>query len=67
MIDVYNLVPHPGEAALHAFNIPLFKYPIFVSINARTHSDYGLESTLKNITHLMLLDFVEMDLWGVPA
>ena len=67
VMGVYNLEPHPGEAGLLAFNIPLLKFPIFVSINARTEGDYGLEATVKNITHVLPLAFVEMDLWGVPA
>ena len=47
VMGVYNLEPHPGEAGLLAFNIPLLKFPIFVSINARTEGDYGLEATVK--------------------
>jgi hypothetical protein len=67
VMGVYNLDPHPGEAGLLGFNIPLLKFPIFLAINPRTESDYGLEVTVTNITHVLPLAFIEMDLWGVPS
>jgi hypothetical protein len=66
-IAVFNLAPHPGEAGLLGFHFPLLDFPIYVSINSRTESDYGLDATVEGITHLLPLAFVEMNLWGVPA
>jgi hypothetical protein len=67
VMGVYNLEPHPGQAGLLAFNVPLVKVPIYIAINSRTEGDYGLEATVTNITHLLPLAFVDMHLWGVPA
>jgi hypothetical protein len=59
--------PHPGEAGLLAFRVPLVESPIFQSINARTESDYGLDVASEFITHLLALSYAEEFLWGVPA
>jgi hypothetical protein len=66
VLPIYNLEPHPGEAGLIAFRIPLVESPIFQSINARTESDYGLDVQSEFITHLLPLAWAEEDLWGVP-
>lgn len=66
-VAVYNLEPHPGEAGLLGFHFPLLNFPIYVSINSRTESDYGLDATVEGITHVLPLAVVEMELWGVPA
>ncbi len=67
LIAVYNLEPHPGDAGLIGMTFPFLHFPIFQSINSRTESDYGLDVTTVNITHLLPLAFVEEKLWGVPA
>ncbi len=67
VIPVYNLDPHPGEAGLLAFRVPLLESPIFQSINARTESDYGLDVASEFITHILPLAYAEEVLWGVPA
>jgi hypothetical protein len=66
-VAVYNLSPHPGEAGLLGFHFPLLDFPIYISINSRTESDYGLEAKLEGITHLLPLSNAELILWGVPA
>lgn len=66
-IAVFDLEPHPGEAGLLGFHVPLLGFPIYVSINPRTESDYGLDVTVEGITHLLPLSFVDMTLFGVPA
>jgi hypothetical protein len=66
-IAVFNLAPHPGEAGLLGFHVPLLDFPIYVSINPRTESDYGLDVTVEGITHLLPLAWVNMTLFGVPA
>jgi hypothetical protein len=64
---VYNLLPHPGQAGLLGFNVPFLKAPIFLVINARTESDYGLEVSTTDIAHPLPLAYVDLTLWGVPA
>ena len=66
-IPVYNLEPHPTEAGLLGFFVPFIAGPIYVAVNARTQSDYGLDLTTENITHLVPLEEFELTLWGVPA
>jgi hypothetical protein len=67
VIAVYNLEPHPGDAGLFGIVFPLLHFPVFQEINSRTESDYGLDVTTENITHLLPLAFIEEHLWGVPA
>jgi hypothetical protein len=67
VLPIYNLEPHPGEAGLIAFRVPLLESPIFQSINARTESDYGLDVQSEFITHLLPLAWAQEILWGVPA
>ena len=66
-IGLYNLIPHPGQAGLLGFSVPILKGPIYLVIGPRTESDYGLDIEAKNITHLLPLSFIETELWGVPA
>jgi hypothetical protein len=63
---VYNLQPRPGEAGLLAFPI-IFEGSVFISIEARTGSDYGLDAIVRGIPHTFPLTSVNQVLWGVPA
>ncbi|HEY7257111.1 MAG TPA: hypothetical protein VH476_10565 [Solirubrobacterales bacterium] len=67
VIAVENLVPHPGEAGLLGFNFPFLHFGVYEQINSRTESDYGLDVTTEDITHLLPIAFIEEHLWGVPA
>jgi hypothetical protein len=64
---LYNLIPHPGEAGLVAFNAPTA--PIYTALSARTGSDYGLRAETKGLER----GFpgppfaITTYLWGVPA
>jgi hypothetical protein len=64
---VYNVVPHPDQAGLLAFTVPLVNVPVFLDISARTESDYGLVTKTSPTYHLLPLTQVELVLWGVPA
>ncbi len=66
-LPVYNMVPHTGEAGLLAFHIPLLNFPLFIALNPRTESDYGLKASIVGITHLLPLFGNFLSLWGVPA
>jgi hypothetical protein len=67
VIALENLVPHPGEAGLIGFNFPFLHFGVYEQINSRTESDYGLDVTTEDITHLLPIAFIEEHLWGVPA
>ena len=65
---VYNMIPHPEQAGLLGFIIPLLNVPVFIEISSRTDSDYGLESTVGPIYHLLVIEPpIDVTLWGVPA
>ena len=59
VIAIYNLEPHPGDAGLIGFSFPFLHFPVFQEINSRTESDYGLNVTTGNITHVLPLAFLE--------
>ena len=64
---VYNLPPHPYEAAQLGFVAPIVKFAGQISLNARTESDYGLDAASYNIFHLIPVPGIDIYLWGVPA
>ena len=66
-LAVFNLIPHPGQAGLLGFNIPLVNFPVYIALSPRTESDFGLNATITNINHIFPLAVAEMELWGVPA
>ena len=67
-IPVYNLVPHPGQAALFGANVSFINAPIYFVFTPRTGSDYGLDERTENIAHpLVALHWTDLVIWGVPA
>ncbi len=66
-IPVYNLQPHPDEAGLLGFYIPLLEGAATISLSARTGSDYGLDSVATGFPHVLPASAVTLHLWGVPA
>jgi hypothetical protein len=65
---VYNMVPHPGEAALVAFETPYLQDPpLYTSFTVRTESDFGLEAKSFGILRVVELAKVHLLLWGVPG
>jgi hypothetical protein len=66
-VPLYNVTPHPDEASLTAFWAPLVAAPVFVSLSARTESDYGLDAESSPIFHPLPIPALGVKLWGVPA
>jgi len=64
---IYNLPPHPNEAALLGFVAPIVQFGGQISINARTESDYGLDAASYSIFHLLPIPTIDLWFWGVPA
>ena len=64
---IYNLVPHPDQAGLLGFFLPLANTPAYIVLSARTGGDFGLDSKVVGIEHLIPIDGFGLDLWGVPA
>ncbi len=63
----FNLTPHPGEAGLVGFYVPLANTVVFITLHARTDSDYGLDATSSAVYHILPLTQITVHLWGVPA
>ncbi len=64
---LYSVTPHPEEAGLTAFWVPLVAAPVFISLNGRTESDYGLDVESSPVYHPLPLNSLAVELWGVPA
>ncbi|HEY7257267.1 MAG TPA: hypothetical protein VH476_11370 [Solirubrobacterales bacterium] len=66
-VPMYNMTPHPDEASLTAFWVPLVAAPVFVTLASRTESDYGLDAESSPIFHPLAINALGIKLWGVPA
>jgi hypothetical protein len=66
-LAVFNLVPHPGQAALLGANVTALESPIYFVFTPRTGSDFGLDEHTVNINHFFGLSFADLTVWGVPA
>ncbi len=64
---IYNVEPHPDQAGLLGFFLPLAETPGFIVLSARTGSDYGLDATVTGLEHLIPPQELGVHLWGVPA
>ena len=64
---IFNLIPSPNQAGLAAFDQPVVPSPIFIVLNARTGSDYGLDATVTGLTQFLPIYGAFQMLWGVPA
>jgi hypothetical protein len=64
---IYNMEPKPGQAGLLAFFVQGSGTQQYIEISPRTNSDYGLDTISSTIYHLFSLQFLGIELWGVPA
>ena len=62
---VFNMTPKPGQPARFVFRalIP----PVFIDASVRTGGDYGLTTTISDISQALPLTGTTLTLWGVPA
>jgi hypothetical protein len=66
-VPLYNLETHPNQAGQIGFIFPLFVFPTFIDLRARTDSDYGLDSATFPIPHPLVFSELNFEIWGVPA
>ncbi len=64
---IFNLTPHPDEPGLVGFYVPAAETALFITLHARTDSDYGLDATSGAIYHFVPVPNITVRLWGVPA
>jgi hypothetical protein len=62
---LYNMTPPAGNAAEFAANVLVVNSPVDVTV--RTGGDYGLRTTVANISANLPLTGTTLTLWGVPA
>jgi hypothetical protein len=69
VIPLYRTVPQAGQAALFEFAPPEIGQANsqYISINARTGSDYGLDFRSEDIEHIAPPEYVAQVFWGLPA
>jgi hypothetical protein len=63
---VYNLVPPPGVAAEFGF-VVAGSVPVLLQTGVRTGGDYGLTTTVPNISQAITVQASKVTIWGVPA
>ncbi len=64
---LYNIIPPPEQAGLIGFQAPLFAYPVFTVLSARTGGDFGLDARVTGISQTFPLRVFDQYMWGVPA
>jgi hypothetical protein len=62
---VYNMQPGPGQTAVFAFSA--LATEVHVIASARTDGDYGLTTTVPNVSQQLTLFSTKLTFWGVPA
>jgi hypothetical protein len=68
ILPLYRTTPQAGQAGLFVFTPPLgIAVPQYVSVNARTGTDYGLDIKTLGIAHLISFDYYAPVFWGVPG
>jgi hypothetical protein len=67
LMPIHRTVEQGGQAALFGFVVPIIGNPTYISITARTGSDYGLDFTTQGISHLLPIEGFDTIFWGVPA
>jgi hypothetical protein len=63
----FNMEPRPDEPGLIGFVVPIINGAGFITISARTGSDYGLDTFATGFQHLLPVDTINVRLWGTPA
>jgi hypothetical protein len=63
----FNMEARPDEPGLIGFIVPIINGPAFITISARTGSDYGLDTLATGFQHLLPVDTINVRLWGTPA
>jgi hypothetical protein len=68
LVPIYRTVPQAGQASLFVFVIPLtVAIPQYISVNARTGGDYGLDFKVLGFSQTSPVEFFANVFWGVPG
>jgi len=67
-VPLYNLEPpHPESEVARLGFLAGFGYPVFIDVEVRTASDYGVTATVHSAPSLDALVSAETTVWGNPA
>jgi hypothetical protein len=66
-LPIYRTIPPNDQGGMFLFLAPLGGAPQYMTINARTDSDFGLDIATVGIQHAVPLDFYAPIFWGVPG
>jgi uncharacterized repeat protein (TIGR01451 family) len=64
-VPLFNLAPRPGEPARFGFEIQ--KSPVMIDTSVRSGHDYGVTSSVSDITQLVGFLSSQISFWGVPG
>jgi hypothetical protein len=65
---IFAMEPREGEeTALFSFVVPTVDIPVYMPVEVRTATDYGLRFRVSGITQEIPVSFVHFTLWGFPA
>jgi len=67
VVPVFNLEPNPGEPARLGFYVPQSGSEVYIDTSVRTGGDYGITSSVHNITQFAGFLSSEVTIWGVPG
>jgi hypothetical protein len=62
---LFNLKPLPGAVGEFGFSSP--ELPVRIALEVRTGKDYGISLVVRNLIQPVILEEVQLTLWGVPA
>jgi hypothetical protein len=63
---IYNMVPNPGEPAQFAGNVGGL-VDVYIDFHVRSGGDYGLSTSLSDVSSRVSLAGSVLTVWGVPA
>lgn len=66
-LPIYRTIPPNDQGGMFIFLAPLGGAAQYMTVNARTDGDFGLDIATIGIQHLVPLDFYAPIFWGVPG
>jgi hypothetical protein len=64
---VYNMEPPNDEDVVARLGLFAYLFPVFINIEVRSESDYGLTAEIEGIGSVIPLLGADTTIWGVPA
>jgi hypothetical protein len=66
-VPLFNITPSEGEPARFAFWLPPAGFGVFIDTSVRTGGDYGVTSTVSNISQVASFIGSTVTFWGTPG